>query len=106
MPKLAQFAAAAKSEHMTNAAAALGVPQPTMSRSLARLEEELGIQLFVRRGRSVRLTPAGKIFAQYVERAVEEIEAELRTRSRQSTPVEERCLSAFRSPWVAMPFRA
>ena len=75
MPKLAQFAAVAKSEHMTNAAAALGVPQPTMSRSLARLEEELGIQLFVRRGRSVRLTPAGKIFAQYVERAVEEIEA-------------------------------
>lgn len=75
MPKLAQFAAVAKSEHMTNAAAALGVPQPTMSRSLARLEEELGIQLFVRRGRSVRLTPAGKIFAQYVERAVDEIAA-------------------------------
>ncbi|KQR99499.1 hypothetical protein ASG12_01345 [Williamsia sp. Leaf354] len=75
MPKLAQFAAVAESEHMTNAAAALGVPQPTVSRSLARLEAELGTQLFVRQGRSVRLTPAGRTFAHHVARAIDEITA-------------------------------
>ena len=48
-PRLAQFAAVARSEHVTRAAQQLGMPQPTLSRALARLEADLGVTLFARR---------------------------------------------------------
>lgn len=41
-PRLAQFAAVARLEHITRAAEELGMPQPTLSRAIARLEAELG----------------------------------------------------------------
>lgn len=43
----------------SRAAVRLGVPQPTLSRHIARLEEELGSRLFYRHGRGVLLTDAG-----------------------------------------------
>lgn len=41
------------------AASLLGVTQPTLSRTVADLEDELGFKLFVRHARGVRLTPEG-----------------------------------------------
>ena len=73
-PLLAQFAAVARLEHVTRAAAELGMPQPTLSRAVARLEEELGVALLAREGRTVRLTRAGRIFLGSVERALSEVE--------------------------------
>ncbi|MFD7902900.1 LysR family transcriptional regulator [Kitasatospora sp. NPDC059747] len=73
-PRLAQFAAVARLEHVTQAAAALGMPQPTLSRSVARLEEELGVELLARQGRTVRLTRAGRLLLASVERALAEVE--------------------------------
>jgi DNA-binding transcriptional LysR family regulator len=46
----------------TKAAAALHVAQPSLSQSVRRLEEELGAPLFVRQGRTVRLSAAGEAF--------------------------------------------
>ena len=46
----------------TKAAAALYVAQPSLSQSIKRLEADLGAPLFVRRGRGVRLSPAGHAF--------------------------------------------
>jgi DNA-binding transcriptional LysR family regulator len=43
VPRLRQFVAVAHEEHLTRAADLLGVPQPTPSRSIARLEAELGV---------------------------------------------------------------
>ncbi len=48
------------------AAAALNVSQPALSRSLARLEAELGTRLFDRKGRSVALNRAGATVLEYV----------------------------------------
>ena len=73
-PLLAQFAAVARLEHVTRAAAELAMPQPTLSRAVARLEEELGVALLAREGRTVRLTRAGRIFLGSVERALSEVE--------------------------------
>jgi DNA-binding transcriptional LysR family regulator len=73
-PRLAQFAGVARHEHITQAARDLGVPQPTLSRAMARLEADLGVALLARHGRTVSLTPAGHAFARSVERALGEVE--------------------------------
>ncbi|MFG2818951.1 LysR family transcriptional regulator [Kitasatospora sp. NPDC048365] len=73
-PLLAEFAAVARLEHVTQAAQLLGMPQPTLSRAVARLEAELGVDLLARQGRTVRLTRAGRLLLGSVERALAELE--------------------------------
>lgn len=73
-PRLAQFAAVARHEHMTRAAQQLGMPQSTLSRAVARLEADLGVALFARQGRALRLTRAGTTFRRAAERALAEVE--------------------------------
>lgn len=48
-------------EHVTTAAAVLRVPQPTLSRALARVEDELGAVLFERVPTGLRTTPIGEL---------------------------------------------
>ncbi|MFL4906609.1 LysR substrate-binding domain-containing protein [Streptomyces sp. MMS24-I2-30] len=72
-PRLAHFAAVARTEHVTRAALEAQVPQSTLSRAMVRLEQDLGVDLFTRRGRTVSLTPAGRTFLASVERALTEI---------------------------------
>ncbi|MCQ0023993.1 LysR family transcriptional regulator [Streptomyces somaliensis DSM 40738] len=73
-PRLAYFAAVARHEHVTRAARETGVPQSTLSRAVARLEADLGVTLFARKGRALSLTPAGRTFLAAVERALGEVE--------------------------------
>ncbi len=73
-PRLAQFAAVARHEHVTRAAQELGIPQSSLSRALARLEEDLGVALFARHGRTLSLTPAGRTFRASAERALAAVE--------------------------------
>ncbi|ADG77906.1 Transcriptional regulator, LysR family OS=Tsukamurella paurometabola (strain ATCC 8368 / DSM/ CCUG 35730 / CIP 100753 / JCM 10117 / KCTC 9821 / NBRC 16120/ NCIMB 702349 / NCTC 13040) OX=521096 GN=Tpau_1275 PE=3 SV=1 [Tsukamurella paurometabola] len=60
--------------HMTRAAAALGVPQSSMSRRIHALETELTLPLLVHAGRTVRLTPAARGLAQRVRSPLRDIE--------------------------------
>ena len=48
-------------ENMTRAAELLHVTQPTLSKALKALEEELGKKLFTRRSFSIRLTEEGML---------------------------------------------
>src|SRR3954466_1323731 len=64
----------ARLEHLSRAADELRVAQPSLSRTIARLESELGTPLFDRAGR-LRLNDAGKLFRGYVERSLGELEA-------------------------------
>lgn len=73
-PRLAQFAAVARHEHMTRAARQLGMPQSTLSRAMARLEADLGVTLFARQGRTLRLTRSGTTFRRAAERALAEVD--------------------------------
>lgn len=58
---LRYFVEAAREESMTNAAVKLHVTQPTLSKQIKELEEELGQKLFVRGNYHIRLTPEGEI---------------------------------------------
>ncbi|WDZ88388.1 LysR family transcriptional regulator [Nocardiopsis sp. HUAS JQ3] len=84
-PRLRMVAAVAATEHITQAAEALGTPQPTLSRALARTQQELGMALVERTGRGVRLTRAGKLLLPHVERAL----ADLRQGMAELTGAEE-----------------
>lgn len=68
------FIEVAKREHVTEAANALHVAQSAVSRQISNLEEELGVDLFIREGRTVRLTKIGRIFLEHMERAIHVIE--------------------------------
>ncbi|MFF4016474.1 LysR family transcriptional regulator [Streptomyces sp. NPDC001843] len=71
---LKQFLVVARLEHLSRAAEELRIAQPSLSRTIARLESELGVPLFDRGGR-LRLNDSGKIFRDHVERALGELEA-------------------------------
>jgi DNA-binding transcriptional LysR family regulator len=71
---LRQFLVVARLEHLSRAADELRVAQPSLSRTIARLERDLGAPLFDRSGR-LRLNAAGHVFRAHVERALGELEA-------------------------------
>ncbi|MGE6297068.1 LysR family transcriptional regulator [Guptibacillus hwajinpoensis] len=72
--QLYYFMEVAKREHVTDAANSLHVAQSAVSRQIANLESELGVQLFIREGRNVKLTQVGHIFMDHAETAISEIE--------------------------------
>ncbi|MFF5261222.1 LysR substrate-binding domain-containing protein, partial [Actinomadura viridis] len=63
--------ALAEDLHFARAARRLGLQQPQLSRRLRRLEDELGVELFERTTREVRITPAGRAFAEDARRSLE-----------------------------------
>ncbi|GAA1942194.1 LysR substrate-binding domain-containing protein [Kitasatospora viridis] len=71
---LRQFLVVARLEHLSRAAEELHIAQPSLSRTIARLEGELGAALFDRGGR-LRLNDTGRLFRDHVERALGELDA-------------------------------
>jgi DNA-binding transcriptional LysR family regulator len=71
---LEQFLVVARLEHLSRAARELRVAQPSLSRTIARLESELGAPLFDRAGR-LRLNEPGRLFRDHVERSLGELAA-------------------------------
>jgi DNA-binding transcriptional LysR family regulator len=95
VPRLRQFIAVAREEHLTRAAEALGVPQPTLSRSMARLEEDLAVPLFSRPGRAIRLTRHGRLLLDAAERAVAALAGPVDRLAREADPARGRLALAF-----------
>nr|WP_283251192.1 LysR family transcriptional regulator [Rhabdothermincola salaria] len=60
---------------MTSAAAACHVGQPALTRAVRALERELGLTMFVRRGRSVELTAEGEEVVAIARRVLGEVDA-------------------------------
>src|SRR5262245_7128977 len=78
---LTSFAALADELHFTRAATRLHVAQPALTKRIQQLERTLGVRLFVRTRRSVRLTSEGEMLlekARHVIRAVEDLTATAR----------------------------
>ena len=70
---LRTFVEVSRSEHLGRAAEVLQTDQSTVSRKVARLEQEVGVALFERIGRSIRLTRAGRRFVGRAERILGEL---------------------------------
>ena len=68
---LKYFLAVAREENITKAAEQLHITQPTLSRQLAQLEEELGVHLFERGTRRTTLTTEGLLLRRRAEEIVE-----------------------------------
>ncbi|MGO0058939.1 LysR family transcriptional regulator [Brevibacillus fluminis] len=69
---LQTFVVAAANENFHQTAEALFIAQPTVSQHIRLLERELGIQLFMRVGKYVRLTPAGRRFLPHAKGMLEQ----------------------------------
>jgi len=95
VPRLRQFVVVAREEHLTRAAELLGVPQPTLSRSIARLEAELGVPLFTRPGRSIRLTRHGRDLLDAAESATAALAGTLERLSGEAHPLSGRVALGF-----------
>jgi Transcriptional regulator len=72
--QLQYFVHVARMQHVTKAAEELHVAQSAVSRQIHRLEEELGVRLFMQRGRNVQLTPVGQLFLKRAEEILQDLD--------------------------------
>lgn len=70
--QIRQILAIQQSGSFARAAEELGVSQPAISKSIARLEDELGFRLFDRSGSGARVTPLGALLVERAERVLSE----------------------------------
>lgn len=72
--QLLYFRTVARTEHITQAAKELQIAQPSLSMMISRLENDLGVPLFDRQGRNIKLNEFGKIYLRYVETSLTALE--------------------------------
>jgi len=72
--RVAVFLRVVEVQSFTAAAEALGLPKSSVSRSVAHLEESLGVQLLQRTTRAVQLTDAGRLYFEEASRALGALE--------------------------------
>lgn len=80
LQQLKYFQTVARIEHMTQAAEKLNISQPALSKSIAQLEEEVGVPLFDRKGRSIKLNRFGELFLKRtmpISKLYEEVKQEI-----------------------------
>ncbi|PAV29420.1 LysR family transcriptional regulator [Virgibacillus profundi] len=72
--QLRYFMEVANREHVSRAAEQLHVAQSAVSTQIANLEAELGVALFEREGRNIKLTQIGKIFYKHTKTVMQAVE--------------------------------
>lgn len=77
LDQMRYFVAAAQLQNLSKAAEALHISQPSLSRSIARLEAELGTPLFFRQGRRVVLNEPGSRLLSSIQVVLRELDGAL-----------------------------
>lgn len=72
--QLQYFVKAAETMNFTEAAAAVFITQSTLSQQIKQLEEELGMLLFDRIGKHVRITEAGHVFLTHARKILMDVQ--------------------------------
>jgi len=75
LTQLRYFLEVAQSEHMTSSAQRLHIAQPALSQAIKRLESELNVPLFEKRGRNIALTAEGRFFYEKLSVLMGELDA-------------------------------
>jgi LysR family transcriptional regulator, salicylic acid-responsive activator of bsdBCD len=105
LKRMHYFCTIAEQGQVSRAAKVLHMAQPPLSQRLKELENELGTELFSRKGRTLELTEAGKLFyrrARDILRAVDASKAEVIRASSLAGPALRIGLSpTCRSPWLS-----
>lgn len=68
------FLEVAESQHITRSAEKLHIAQPSLTKSINRLEEELGVPLFASKGRNIVLTPYGSFLRDKLRPLIDSID--------------------------------
>ncbi|MCD8021610.1 MAG: LysR family transcriptional regulator [Lachnospiraceae bacterium] len=107
--QLRYFQTLARTEHYSQAADILYISQPSLSKAISQLESELGVALFEKNGRNVRLSSAGKTFQPYVDQALDTIEKgvqQLRCAPGEEESLSIGCICPALIPYLAPMLRA
>lgn len=101
----------AETKNFTKAAKEMNVTQPALSKSIAKLEEELDVELFIRDGRNAVFTEYGDKFLTYAKRALHEISQGVDQINTMKVPKESRiaisatqCISNHFIPFIISGF--
>ncbi|HNE41219.1 transcriptional regulator GcvA [Accumulibacter sp.] len=96
------FVAAARSQSVTGAAAELHLTHGAVSHQLRQLQEQLGVALFERHGRGLKLTAQGAVYAEQVARALGEIgqATEQLLAMRDYRRLRVSCMPSFAARWL------
>ena len=86
--QLIYFIELAELEHISNVAYTLNISQPALSTTIKELEEEIGIQLFERTNKGIRVTQSGEDFINYAKQAVSQYRV-----------IEERFIDKDKNKW-------
>lgn len=74
LQQLEYFKTIAETENFTTSAKLLSITQPALSKAISKLEDELKVPLFEKKGRNIKITRFGKTFLIYANRALTEID--------------------------------
>lgn len=72
--QLEYFLELAQTLNYRRAAEKIGITQPTLTKAIQHLEGDLGFPLFLKQGRSIRLSPQGIVFRRYAQGAVDQLD--------------------------------
>ena len=72
--QLKYFQTVARLENITKAAQELHIAQPSLSKTISRLEKDLGVPLFERYGKRIRLNQFGKVYLERVNKSFKELD--------------------------------
>jgi len=97
LSRLRSFIAVAEELSFTRAAQRLHIAQPSLSRSIRRLEQDVGVGLFARTSRSVALTPAGEALLEHARAAVAHADRGMSAARRAASGTAETLRVAFTS---------
>ena len=86
LQQLSYFRTIAELKHFTKAANKLIIGQSTLSHSIQNFEDELGVKLFSRQGKSIALTKYGEFFLPYVNSTLDTLNEGIRMLKEQTDP--------------------